>query len=181
LPYRHYRRRRSAPVGGRAGPQVLSAEGGTPQVPARNWTRANDKPILLRTLRRSTPVLASPHVLLGFFRCCLTRGTFVPVTWPGSHPRRYCCASLADSPSQALKNATSSAFFTHAISAPLAQLRVRGASGRKNPTANAGAVEAPLPKIVSAGACAAPRSPEVFRVCPERSAAERRDAEMAGQ
>jgi hypothetical protein len=66
---------------------------------------------------------------------------------PGSHPRRHCSLLLAESPSQALKNATSSAFFTHAIYAPLAPTirargtlavpRVRGAFGQKNPTADA--------------------------------------------
>ncbi len=46
---------------------------------------------------------------------------------PGSHPRRHSLAWLGQPPSQALKNATSSAFFTHAISAPLAPLmRARG-------------------------------------------------------
>ncbi len=79
----------------------------------------------------------------------------------GSHPRRT-ARLRRPPPSQALKNATSSAFFTHTVSAPLAPLmRARG-QGQKNPTADARAAQAPRSGEVL-GACAASRSPEVFR------------------
>ncbi len=72
------------------------------------------------------------------------------------------------------------AFFTHAISAPLAPLtRARGKP--KKPYSRRGEAQAPGQELFLRVACAASRSPEVFRVCPERSVAERRDAEAAGQ
>jgi hypothetical protein len=75
----------------------------------------------------------------------------------GLAPSSASLAWLGQPPSQALKNATSSAFFTHAISAPLAPTirargtlalpRVRGAS-RKNPTADAEKHRQPRPVSV---------------------------------
>jgi hypothetical protein len=75
------------------------------------------------------PALASPSGPPGFFRCSDVED--------GLAPSSAGLAWLGQPPSQALKNAPPAAFFTHAISAPLAPLRVRGASGQKNPTADA--------------------------------------------
>ncbi len=86
-------------------------------------------------------------------------------------------ALLGEPPSQALKNAPLAAFFTHAISAPLAPLmRARGKP--QKPYSRRGEAQAPGPGTVSAGVCAASRSPEVFRASVPPSA---RDAEAAGQ
>ncbi len=96
----------------------------------------------------------------GFFRCSDVEDGLAPSS------ARLRLRS-AEPPSQALKNATSAAFFTHAISAPLAPLRVRGAYGQKNPTADAREAQAPRIRELSPQKPGLrPRSPEVFRVCP---------------
>jgi len=94
-------------------------------------------------LRRSGPLLLRRAVRPGFSGASMSR--------TGSHPRRHNSLKLVEPPSQALKNATSSAFFTHAISAPLAPLmRARGKP--KKPYSRRGDAQAPLPGIVSVSA-----------------------------
>ncbi len=96
-------------------------------------------------------------------RTCYSGFSGAAMSRPGSHPRRT-ARLRRPPPSQAQKNATSSAFFTHAISAPLAPLmRARG-QGQKNPTADRGAALAQYPDwyrwpVQSQFS----RSPEVFR------------------
>ena len=79
----------------------------------------------------------------------------------GSHPRRQALLRRPP-PSQALKNAPLAAFFTYAISAPLAPLHVRGAKARKTlqPTREQ---HRHLDRELFRGVFASPWSPEVFR------------------
>ena len=114
-------------------------------------------------LRRSGPLLLRRAVRPGFSGASMSR--------TGSHPRRTrwrAIGAAISPPSQALKNAPLAAFFTHAISAPLAPLRVRGAC-RKNPTADAEKHRHPDQEQFPRWTMQRRGRRRFFRVCPERS------------
>ncbi|MGA9141847.1 MAG: hypothetical protein WBZ29_16595, partial [Methanocella sp.] len=72
----------------------------------------------------------------GFFRCFAVRAALAPPeTRPGGASLRS--AAPGRVPSQALSNAPVGSVHCPAASAPLAQLRVRGAFGQKNPPSTA--------------------------------------------
>ncbi len=105
-----------------------------------------------------------------------------PPSGPRSHPRATSLAALrcarSDRFASAKQRSPSARVHCPAASAPLAQLRVRGANGQKNPPRTARAAKAmrtrtsigSMPMLVMVRvACASPRSAEGFLACPQHA------------